>query len=401
MKKIIASSAAVCILFTGILSFLQIKAKSSPDSLPENTTYEEAYIEALKAVPEIDYAAMFGKYDTNETVMTVDGHEISWEEYYHFLFDYTSEIRDYMVSMVMYYGECPSWEDEYDSVSGQRFCDLPAVYAVEDLKQYAAIIGYAEENGIALNEDSINTVKALVDEARINQCGQDATEEDFDALLKESYMTRQIYEDLIKNSCLYQQMFSDIYGQNGEKVSIEDAVGYLEDNGYISANHILFMTMDRSTGETADEDDARSKQETADRISRELRSEEDDARRLELFLKYKEEFDEDTGKEIYPNGYTYTSGTMVPEFESAASELKEYEVSCPVKSVYGYHIIMRMPLSGEEVIEVSDSGMPVTAKIKFANEEYGRKLQEYLDNIQVEYTKEFESPSILDYIAVN
>ena len=51
---------------------------------------------------------------------------------------------------------------------------------------------------------------------------------------------------------LYNDGFNEKYGENGEKVTDEDAVKYLEDNGYLSANHILLMTIDPDTREVAD-----------------------------------------------------------------------------------------------------------------------------------------------------
>lgn len=39
---------------------------------------------------------------------------------------------------------------------------------------------------------------------------------------------------------------------------------------------------------------------------------------------------------------TFPSGTMVPEFEKAISHLEVGEVSKPVKTKFGYHLIMRL-----------------------------------------------------------
>jgi len=57
-----------------------------------------------------------------------------------------------------------------------------------------------------------------------------------------------------------------------------------------------------------------------------------------------EQYGEDPGMKTSPDGYVFTTGEMVEEFEKTAFNLNEGEISKPVKTQFGYHIIMRMPL---------------------------------------------------------
>ena len=63
-----------------------------------------------------------------------------------------------------------------------------------------------------------------------------------------------------------------------------------------------------------------------------------------LFQELADQYSEDPGRETYPTGYTFTTGSMVQEFEDAAYALSEGEVSEIVESSFGYHILLRLPL---------------------------------------------------------
>ena len=48
---------------------------------------------------------------------------------------------------------------------------------------------------------------------------------------------------------------------------------------------------------------------------------------------------------VYTDGYVFGPGQMVQAFYDAAQALGENEVSEPVESSYGYHVIVRLPVS--------------------------------------------------------
>lgn len=81
-----------------------------------------------------------------------------------------------------------------------------------------------------------------------------------------------------------------------------------------------------------------------------LEDEEDALEMLELlnsgesFEDLAKEYSEcDTGKNGGKLG-RFSSGTMVAEFERALYQMKIGEVSKPIKTKFGFHIIERMPL---------------------------------------------------------
>ena len=175
------------------------------------------------------------------------------------------------------------------------------------------------------------------------------------------------------------------------------SVKRLEEQGYMAANHILFLINDKATGETLDEATAAEKKAKADEVYAELSAITDVEELLARFKELKEEYDEDTGKVSYPDGYTFTSGTMVSEFEDAVLAMEDHQISEPVKSTYGWHIIMRTPLGSDSLLRDS-SGSFVPAGWVYAQQKLGEELESYMDTSLIEYAEGFKTPDLLNYI---
>ena len=167
----------------------------------------------------------------------------------------------------------------------------------------------------------------------------------------------------------------------------------------MSALHILFLNTNSETGETLDEETLAAKKAELEALMEELRAIEDPEARVEAFKEKMNELSEDPGKETYPDGYTFKPGAMVAEFEDGARALEDYEISDVVETSYGYHIIMRLPLDPDRVVEFNSStGDPRTARMLAANQEYGDRLQELADGLSFEWLPGFEDPILTDYL---
>ena len=98
---------------------------------------------------------------------------------------------------------------------------------------------------------------------------------------------------------------------------------------YWIAKHILFST------EGMNESEAEAVQKKAQSVLEKIQKGAD-------FDSLMKEHSEDPGLATNPDGYTFTAGQMVPEFEEATKNLDDNQVSGLVKTDYGYHIIKRV-----------------------------------------------------------
>ncbi len=428
MKKLLAVILVICLAFAAFVGTVSgarggLSAVRTADSapqptpasglevleLPEETEEPEAAEEAEEPaeepveeageteLPSLDYEAIYALHAPEEPVFTLGSTTVDWATYFYMLYSQAQSVASYFESMAAYYGLEQSWEDEY--AEGVSFADMVLTATEDTLASLCSIEGYAAENGLSLSEEAQAQVDAQIQADITSICGEGATEEDFAAYLKDLYLTPEIYRLVYETNALYQQGYIQLYGDAGEKYDEAAALAWMQDAGYLSAGHILLMSIDPATGEALDEETQAQKREQAQAIAEELQAIEDRDQLLARFKELKEEYCEDTGKTAYPDGYTFTPGTMVAEFEDAVNALADYQVSDVVETDYGYHVILRLPLSEDAVIEYSSDGqMPLTARSMASSEEYAALVQAYADDHELTYAEGFEPIDLLDYV---
>ena len=408
MKKIVAILLIACLVSGGVIGFLEYR-NGQPAAEPSAETpsteapaaaapaAESPLAEEDTAVPSsLDLERLYATRAADEVVMTVDGQDETWGDYFYFLASQVRYVEEYFTMMANYYGLELSWKDVAEG-EDETYAQLAAESVEAAMRQFGTIEGFARANGVTLTEANREAMARQLQLDMEAACGENATEADFDAYLKSRYLNREMYERINAVNALYQEGFRKLYGENSELMDEAAVLAFLEENDYLSANHILLMTVDPLSGEALDEKAAEEKAETAARLAAELQAIEDPAERLERFSELKEEYCEDSGKTLYPAGYTFTPGTMVEEFETACRELEDYQVSDPVASSYGYHILMRLPLDVDALL-FNSSSTPLTARATLANTEYGQRLQAYMDGLEVSYAEGFTLPNLLDYL---
>ena len=362
------------------------------------------------------------RVDDPGVMMKVGEYEVGFDEYRYFYMMNKSFIEQS-------YGE-NIWDSDYD---GAMTLELRKA-TEESIVSLYSWLKIAEEEGITLTDEEKQEVLDTMAEQK-EQLG----EEGFAQNLEDMYLTsEEMYVDMTEKQKLLQKTQETLNEEMTSEVE-ENLDDYL-----LTAKHIL-ISFDDPTGEAqsqasaeeelldavgdaaaasesaaqgseenvqqADEPDVSVGSETAaegDAASSEataLSEEEAEAlakQRADELVAMLEEaqangadlqtvFDElmwaygqDPGVETYPNGYTFGEGEMVTEFYEGAMALEPGAFSAPIRTDYGYHIIMRMPLDTESLEDVDTSVQNIVSSKMTA------LLTETQESLPVEYGAYYE-----------
>lgn len=334
------------------------------------------------------YAAAVDAYKPNKQVMTVAGTPVYWNEFAYWLCAVTTSFENY-------FGEITDWNAMYDQETGETVADAVQEAVLSSIKQYHVIEAKAAENGIELGEAGEAYLAEVKEQAIQEVCGEDGTEKDLEEYLAGYYVDMDLFEYQNKIQYFYTDLMEKLYGENGSALSEDDLNTFISENGYMTAKHILFKTTDDSGAALSDEEKAAKKQE-AEAAAAQLKAERDQTKRVELFDSIMNEKSEDPGLETYPNGYCFASGQMMEVFENACKALESYEVSDVVESTAGYHVILRLPTTPDDIV-FSSSGTSDTLRYTAAYSNYDSLLTGWMDEAEVVWEPEFET---IDYAAV-
>jgi foldase protein PrsA len=202
-------------------------------------------------------------------------------------------------------------KQEFPKVGTPEYQDLQQQY-VAFLVQKVELEKEAEKLGVKVtNKDLDKAQKKFIEER------YDGNEKKFRAELKEVDYTEKSFRETLRVSVLSQKVFDKVT----EDVKVTDA----EVRAYYTQNQTQYREQ---------VDYAKSKK-LADQLYARLQNGAD-------FAALARKHSDDTGTAKSGGNYTAVRGASVPEFDKVSFELKRNEISKPVKTQFGYHIIQAL-----------------------------------------------------------
>jgi len=142
------------------------------------------------------------------------------------------------------------------------------------------------------------------------------------------------------------------------------------------------MTVDPTTRQPLDDATIAEKKSAAESILSQLQNSTDLAADFDALMF---EHSEDTGLISNPDGYIFTAGEMVAEFENATRALEFGQISGLVESTFGYHIILRQDPANSAVADEVRSAL------------LQDQLQAWMDEADIVPTDAYETLDVPSY----
>lgn len=370
MNKKIVSIILVFVLIFALLSGFVYASDSSSNAEPETQIVEHI---------TFDYDAAYKSFNTDEIVFTANGVEISWKEYFSWLYNIVMQYE-------MYYGASDIWDAPADT-SGTMEESFKS-YAELISSRYALVTEEAKILGIELSEDDIAGIDAAYKSDAEYYTANGV--ESFEEFLEETYMDEEYYRYIIAAQYHYRNLFINAYGEDGKAISDEEVEEFINSNGLLYAKHILFLTLDEQNLPLSDEAKA-EKFASAENVLSQLNAIETLDDKLAKFDELMHEYSEDTGLISSPNGYYFTPGEMVTEFENGTKALDYYGISEIIESPYGYHIILRLPINPDDIYD-----QEMTFRFLAASNNFDEQFSDKLTNAEIVYTEKFANLKLED-----
>lgn len=404
MKKIIALTIALCLM----LSVFAGCGQSTVEYYDEDET-AEAVENTAETVPSGQTAEAevisigqggtgYETYPADMVVATVNGTDITWMEYFYWLRYYTQ----YVVQVAGQYGIVLSDWDGNDLSGENTNAEVVLMNAQANMIQDHVIQTETAKMGVELSAEDEAEILAVFEQNADGVVGDGdgvATEDEIaafeDYLASEMFVDRAFFDQFNATALLSQRGFETEYGANGEDYPDEETLAFAEDNGLMGAKHILLTTVDTSTMEALSDEEIAEKRAVAEDLLAQLQAVQDDPEALEaLFDELAAEYTEDTGYASYPDGYVFSEGEMVQEFEDGVKALEVYGLSDIVESSYGYHIILRIPVDPDAIIGTDSYGNDVSLRYVAATQQFTAQLSAWVDAAEVVWSEGFETPDL-------
>ena len=354
-------------------------AETTTETSTEETATEES---SEPTVQEILDAAS-AKFDPDTIVATACGQNVTWRMYFY-------QIYNALYQYLYYYGVPDFTADTGDGTS-----------LGEALRQNmeSRFIYYCAPQTKAAEAGLSDAVSAELDEQWATVLETYETEEAVEELLEQEYLDKDTFLFLLGSNAAFTVLMDNTYGSDGSKMTGDEVLEWANEQGYMRCKHILYSFTD-DEGNTLDDDAKAELLTTAEAAVAELRALESDREAmLARFDEIMTEVGGDPGMTTFPDGYTFTDGAMVTEFEDGTKALAEYGISDVVETSYGYHIILRLPLDPETATlsQNSSTGAYMTLREDAANELFNAMLTGWIEEGTVEWQNGFEN---LNYTAL-
>ena len=272
-------------------------------------------------------------------LLTVDGAQVPAEEVLYWVSSYADQYAAWgMTDLTMDMGSGQTLGEYYlDSA-----VETAALYRVVESKAQELGLGWSDANQTAYDEQLQTMKTSLAQQAGLDMETQsDKVDTEFVRLISYMGLSQEGFFRINQASFLYNNLMEGLYGPEGTEAP--DAAR-LEEAGVLHAKHILIKAepVTDADGNVTDDGMAAALTEAQGLYDQLMAAEDPMTLFDQLMTEHTDDVDASGNVNGGAEGYTFGPGEMVDEFYEGAKALAEGEISQPIQSQYGYHIILRL-----------------------------------------------------------
>lgn len=260
-------------------------------------------------------------------------------------------------------GDIAVMTDAEMAYMGSDFDSVKSMIAeqMETVFKYGAL---GEAMGIELTDEEENSAVQMRAQYASNGGGLKA----YSKYLKENKSSIDFLDKLFEANTYASKVQEKVTEEFEDKEATDEELKEYYEKNYFAAKHILINKPEE--GEEAADGEKQGEELANDLLERAKNGEDFDA--------MMNEYSEDPGLESNPDGYVFTDGEMVEEFENAVKDIKPGEFTI-CESSYGYHVIMRVELPDFENEKSSVSSTYSSKRIE-------NRIDELLEEYKIKVT---------------
>ena len=191
--------------------------------------------------------------------------------------------------------------DYITDINNEEVLTAYAEDCLEVLKARLVVQNIMQKRNYVIGTDEINAIKEYISQYQ-----------------SDIYADNILCAEMVK--MMQNSFYANAYGNEFVESLSDEAVEDYYKKNYVRVKHIL--AEDEKTAQTI----------------------KDKLKKGEKFEELMQTYSVDPGISDWPDGYTFTRGEMIQEFEDAAFDMKVGEISDLVKTLYGYHILKKEEL---------------------------------------------------------
>jgi parvulin-like peptidyl-prolyl isomerase len=277
--------------------------------------------------------------------------------------------------------------------------DIYIMRAAQQAEQYAQFKAYSEAE---IRDAAVNTaVQMVAFERELKNAGSKIkvsndeldkaiktyfpTEEEMNTFMAQQGFTKSELRKTLTKELEYQKFIKNKARELKITIPEEEILAYLDE---ISVRHILVSAKSDTDQNGRSDSEALAR---ANEVHQKLSNNGD-------FINLAKEYSDDTGSKnggglIGPMPLEQFKNSMVKEFVDASLELKPGEISKPIKSQYGYHIIKLESKGVPTGDEYKEKYSEIEDQLLFQKANYDQKYRKWLEDT---FKKAEENTEILD-----